>query len=165
MRFESLPLGCLWCSASLGLVLGRFFHHFYSCPTEPPAQCRDRVRVKRRYLKRRTVAFSSLFNFALPKPSSAQSRGTLFACNVVQGYVRACVSSFFCLLYCSTLIFRLNTSPPRGAVDAPTFHPGYLSFLRLTPRHADGPREVFRMTSLLCYYLCSPPCRRGLASS
>ena len=25
MRFETLSLGCLWCSESLGLVLGRLF--------------------------------------------------------------------------------------------------------------------------------------------
>ena len=56
----------------------------------------------------------------------------------------------FCVLYLFYLLFRLNTSPPRGAVSVATFHPGYLSFPGLTPRHADGPREAFRMTSPLC---------------
>ena len=84
-RFEFLSLGCLWCFEILGLVLGRFLPFF--CPPDPPAQCRARVRVKRRYLRRRTVAFSSLFNFALPTPSSAQSRGaTVVPCSRVTGY-------------------------------------------------------------------------------
>ena len=75
--------------------------------------------MKRRYLRRRTVPFSSLFHFALPTPSSAQIRGgdqgTLFACNVVQGYVRACVSSyiFVCCIW-STLFFGETLSPLAG---------------------------------------------------
>ena len=157
MRFDSLSLGCLWCSESLGLVLGRFFPFSFIIffPAEPLAQCRARVRVKRRYLTRSAVAFSSLFNFALPTSSPAQSRGaTRVPCSRVTWY-RAMYESVchllsFCVLFCSTLIFRLNTSPPRGAVGVATFHPGYLSFPRLTPRHADGPQKVFRMTSPLC---------------
>ena len=91
--------------------------NFSFCPAEPPAQCRVRVRVKRRYLRRRAVAFSSMFNFALPTPSSAQSRGgdqgTLFARNVVQGYVRVCVSSsIFCVLYLFYFVFSSEHSPP-----------------------------------------------------
>ena len=69
--------------------------------------------VKRRYLRRRAVAFSSLFNFALPTPSSAQSRGdqgTLFERNVVQGYVRVCVSFLiFCVLYLFYFVFSTIT--------------------------------------------------------
>ena len=136
---------------SFGAVLSFFFF----CPDEPPAHCRARVRIKRRYLRRRAVAFSSLFNFALPTASLAQSRGaTRVPCSRVTWY-RAmygsvCYLSFFVCCICSTLVFRLNTSPLRGAVGVATFHPGYLSFPRLTPRHADGPREVFCMTSSLC---------------
>ena len=49
----------------------------------------------------------------------------------------------FCVLYLFYYVFRLKTSPPNGAVSVVTFHPVYLSFPRLTPRLADGPREVF----------------------
>ena len=98
-----------------------------------------------------------------PEPGGDQ--GTLFARNVVQGHVRACESSFIfrCVVFGLLCFFQLNAFPPRGAVCAATFHPGYLSLLRLTPRHADGPREIFRMTSPLCKRLCSPPYRRELA--
>ena len=89
---------------------------------------------------------------ALPSPEPGGNQGTLFGRNVVQ---RLCTGLcvIFCLFVCcicSSLFFRLNTFPPRGAVGVATFHPGYLSFPRLTPGHADGPREVFRMTSPLC---------------
>ena len=57
--------------------------------------------------------------------------------------------SFVCCT-CSTLFFRLNIYPPSAAVGVDTFHPGYLTSPRLTPRHADGPWEVFGMTSPLC---------------
>ena len=104
---------------------------------------------------------------ALLSPEPGGDQGTLFARNVLQGYVRVCVSSlsFMCCI-CSTLFFfRLRKHvPPSGAVGVATFHPGYLSFPRLNPRHADGSRGGFRMTSPLCYRLCSPPYRRGLAS-
>ena len=69
-----------------------------------------------------------LFNFALPKPSSAQSRGaTRVSCLRVTWYrtmcyVRACRASFlclfitFCVLYVFYFFFRLNTffRPSRG---------------------------------------------------
>ena len=90
----------------------------------------------------------------------------MFARDVVQGHVRACVPSctFLCVVFVLLCVFRLNTSPPPGAVGVATFHPRYLSFPRLTLRHADGPREVFGMISPLHQCLCSPPYRRGLAS-
>ena len=136
---------------------GRYFQFFFR-PAEPPARCRARVRVKRRYLRHRTaVAFSSIVQFrpadALLSPEPGGDQGTLLARNVVQGYVRACVSSFFYFVRVvfDLLFFRLNSPPPRGAVgDATFFHPGYLSFPRLTPRHADSPRDVFGLTSPLC---------------
>ena len=161
--FESLSLGCSQYPESLRRVWGGSSHCCFSfCPAYPPAQCRARVRVKRRYLRRRAIAFSSLFDFALPTPSSAQSRGaTRVPCSRVTWYramygsVRHLLSFVCCI--CSTLLFRLNTSPPSGAVGVATFHPGYLPFPRLTPRLADGPREIFRMTSPLCQRPCSPP--------
>ena len=129
--------------------------NFSFCPAEPPAQCRVRVRVKRRYLKRRAVAFSSLFNFALPSPSSAQSQGaTRVPCSRVTWYraMYGSVCHLLCFVCCIVLLcfFRLNTSSPSRAEDVATFHPGYLSFPRLTPRLANGPREVFRITFPLC---------------
>ena len=85
----------------------------------------------------------------ISEPGGDQS--TLFARNVVQGYVRVCVLSFiFCVLYLFHFVFSSEDFPPSGAVGVANFHPGYLSFPRLTPRLADIQREVFRMTSLLC---------------
>ena len=183
MRFGSLSLGCLW-SESLGLVLERFFQFFFVLPNPLLSEFRARVRVKRRYLRHRPFASSSLFNLSLPTSSSAQSRGAtrvpcsrvmwyramsgpafhllffvyricftyrdnLFAGNVAM-YGPVCHLLLFCVLHLFYFVFRLNTPPRRGAVGAATFHPGYLSFLRLTLRHADGRREVFRMTCSLC---------------
>ena len=52
---------------------------------------------------------------ALLSAEPGSDQGTLFARNVVQGYVRVCVSYFiFSVFICSTLIFRLNTSPLAG---------------------------------------------------
>ena len=40
-------------------------------------------------------------------------QGTLFACNVVQGYVRVCVSYFiFCVLYLFYFVFSSKHFPP-----------------------------------------------------
>ena len=87
---------------------------------------------------------------ALLSPEPGGDQGTLFARNAVQSYVRACVSYFIiCVLHLFYFVFQLNTSPRRGAVGDATFHPGFLSFARLTPRHADGPREVFGVISPL----------------
>ena len=118
MRFESL---CLWVVRSVLRVFvgfwGGSFHFFSFCPAELPAQCRDRVRVKRRYLRRRAVAFSSLFNFALPTPSSAQSRGaTRVLCSRVTWY-RAMYGSVchllsFCVLCLFYFVFSAKHLPP-----------------------------------------------------
>ena len=55
---------CLWVVRGvLGVLVwywGGSSHYFFFGPAEPPAQCRARVWVKSRYLKRRTVEFSSL---------------------------------------------------------------------------------------------------------
>ena len=89
---------------------------------------------------------------ALLSPEPGGDPGTLFARNVVQGYVRACVSfSFFFVLYLFFFVFSAKRFPPmRGCKYAHLPSRGYLSFLRLTPLHADGPRKVFHMTSPLC---------------
>ena len=53
---------------------------------------------------------------ALLSPAPGGNQGTLFARNVVQGYVRVCVSYFiFCVLYLFYFVFfRLNPSPLAG---------------------------------------------------
>ena len=53
-----------------------FFFVLSSAGTPPPNRCRARIRLfAPRSLRPRTDGFSCLFNFALPTPSSAQSRG------------------------------------------------------------------------------------------
>ena len=70
---------------------------------------------------------------ALLNPEPGGDQGNLFARNVVQGYVRACESSFFCVSYLVYYLFRLNTLPLRGPVSDAPFHLWFLSSLRLTP--------------------------------
>ena len=119
-KFESLSLSCSWCSESLGLVSERFFPLFFCiCPAEPPAQCWARVRVKRRNLRRRAVAFSSLFHFALPTTSSAQSRGATRApCSRVTWYMGRygplCHSFFSCVAFVLFCFFGETLPPSRG---------------------------------------------------
>ena len=60
-------------------------------------------------------------------------QGTLFAHNVVQGYIWDCVLSIYFFNVVFVVLDRLNTPPPRGAVGDVTFHSGYLSFPHLTP--------------------------------
>ena len=120
MRFESLSSGCSPCPAIVGLVLGLFFlfsFFIFSCRT--PDQCRARVRKNHRYLRRRVVACSSLFNFALPMLTSAQSRRAIrVPCSRVTWYSAICGPVchllYFPCCFFSTLIFRLNTSPLAG---------------------------------------------------
>ena len=127
--------------------MGRLFPLFVSfCPAEHPDQCRTRDRVKRRYVRRRAVAFSSLINFALPTPSSAQSRRATRVPGSRVTWYRAMYGSVCHILsfvwYC-TFCSRLNTSPPSRAVGVATFHPGYLSFPRLTPPPCQWPAGDF----------------------
>ena len=152
------------------MVLGRFFLFTFPsslCSAEPPAQCRAKVRIKRRYVKRRTAAFSSLFSFALPTPSSAQSRGaTGVPCSRVTLYrdMYRPVCNLFCVCCSfSTLCFRLDTYPPHGVVGAATFHPGYLLFLCLNPRHADGEFFLHDFSLVLAPVFLSTSTRAGLA--
>ena len=90
-----------------------------------------------------------LLRYGLERPVAPQPRA---GGRPVYGSV--CLLLCFVCCICSALFvfcffFRLNTSSPSGAVGVDTFHPGYSSFPRLTPRLADGPREVFRKTSPL----------------
>ena len=89
----------------------------YFRPAEPPAQCRTRVRVKRRHLRRKAVAFSSLFNFALPTASSTQNRGaTRVPCSRVTWhramYGPLCHILLVCLLYLFYFALSAKHLPP-----------------------------------------------------
>ena len=113
-----MSLGFSWCSESRGLILGRLLPFCFR-PANPPVQCRARFRVTRRYLRRRTVAFSSLFKFVLPTPSSAQSRGaTRVACSRVTWYrakcTGLCVIFFLCVLYLFYFFSSKHFPPSRG---------------------------------------------------
>ena len=114
-------------------------------PADPSAQCRARVRVKTPLFEAQDCRFFVVIQFspadALLRPETGGDQGTLFARNVVQSYVRVCVSSFSLVCCSCSTSFQLNTSPPRGAVGEATFHPAYFSFPCLTRRHADGPRR------------------------
>ena len=156
MSFESLSLGCLHCPESLRRVLGRLFNYFFflTCrtPCSVPGQGSGKTPLSEAQGCRLfvIVQFRPADAFLSPEPGGDQ--GTLFARNMVQGYVRVCVSFFFFyVLYLFYFVFFcLSTSSPSGAVGVATFHPGYLSFPCLTPRLADGPRGFFRITSPLC---------------
>ena len=81
----------------------------------------------------------------LPTPSSAQSRGgTRVPCSRVTWYRAMYGSVCHVLSFCVLHLFYFGFSaqhflpPSRGCVGVATFHLGYLSFPRLTPRHADG---------------------------
>ena len=115
-------------SEILGLVLERCFP-FYFRPAEPLTQCPARVRETPVY----EAQNCRVFVVVLFRPADALSpepggdQGTLCARNVVQGYVRACVSSFvfvLCVIF-DLILFRLNSSPPGWAVGDDTFHFGY----------------------------------------
>ena len=131
---------------------GGYFHFFSFRLAEPPAQCQGSGKTP--LSEAQGFRFFVIAQFrpadALFSPEPGGDQGTLFACNVVQGYVRACESSFifFVRCICSILFFRLNTPPSRGAVGVATFHPEYLSNPRLT-HNADGPWEFFGMISPL----------------
>ena len=61
--------------------------------------------------------FSVLVQFcpadALLSPEPGGDQGTLFARNVVQGYVRVCMSYFiFCVLYLFSFVFSIKYFPP-----------------------------------------------------
>ena len=126
-------------------VWGGSNHFFLVLPTPlapAPALCRVRVRVFTPPSEAQDCCFFVFVQFrpadALLSSEPGGDQGTLFARNVVQGYVRVCVPSFiFCALY--LFYFFSSTKhfpPPRGAVGVATFHPWYLSFPRLTPAMA-----------------------------
>ena len=68
---------------------------------------------------------------ALLCPEPGGDQGTLFAHNVVQGYI--CVLYFVFVVLYVFYLFRLLTPPPRGMVGDVTCHSGYLLFPHLTP--------------------------------
>ena len=113
-------------------------NHFFLGPAgTPPALCRARVRVFTPLSEAQDCRFLVFVQSrpadALLSPEPGGHQGTLFAHNVVQGYIRCCVLSFIDFMLYLFYMFRLNTPPPRGAVGGVTFHSGYLSFPRLTP--------------------------------
>ena len=69
---------------------GGSYHICFSF-ADPPAQCLASVWIIWSHLRHRTIGFSCLFIFALPTPSSAESRGgdhgTLFTHNVARNWV------------------------------------------------------------------------------
>ena len=113
MRFECLRLGCSQrpgSSSGFRAVISIFFI-FSFFPAEPPAQCQASVREKTPLSEAQGCHFFIVVQFrpadALLSPEPGGDQNTLFARNVVQGYVRACVSSFFFCVscICSTLFF------------------------------------------------------------
>ena len=114
-----LSLGCSWCFQSLGLVLGRFLHCFLSCrsPCSVSGQGSGKTPLSEVQGCRSLVVVQFRPADALLSPEQGGDQGTLFARNVVQGYARACVSSFYYfrvlyLFYFFSFFFRLNTSRP-----------------------------------------------------
>ena len=108
-------MGCLWCSESLGLVLGRFFPFLLSsCRT--PCSMSGQGSGKTPQSEAQDCRFLVVVQFrpadALLSPESGIDQGTLFARNVVQDYVRACMSSFFLCVVFVLLCFFGKALPP-----------------------------------------------------
>ena len=134
--------------------MGRFLPFVPPAPPPPPLSVGPGSGKSGRYLRHTTAGFSCLFKFALPTPSSAQSRRlTRVPCSRITWYgaIGHCVLFFWfwCVSYLF-YFFRLNTSPTRGAVGDVTFHSGYISFPHPTPPpYPSGPRKALGMISPL----------------
>ena len=90
--------------SSFGAVLSIFFSF---CPAEPPAQCRVRVRVKRRYLRRRAVVFChcSISPCRRPPQSRAGRRPVYGSVCLLLCFVCCIVEMIFYALGCMQATF------------------------------------------------------------
>ena len=119
-----MSLGCLWCSESLGLVSGRFFSSFFFLSCRTPCSLAGQGWGKTPLSAAQSCRFFVVVQFrpadALLSPEPGGIQSTLFARNLVQGYVRVCVSFCFVIMcfICSILLFRLNRFPPSGIVPS-----------------------------------------------
>ena len=122
-------------------------------PAPSPDLCRARVRVFTPMSEAQDCRFFVFVQFppadALLSPEPGGDQGTLFAHNVVQGYICGCVLPFiyFCVVF--VLLVSADHSPPsRGCRWC---HLPFRVFVvsSSNPHHANGPREVFGVTSPL----------------
>ena len=133
MRFESLSLGCLCWSEGLGLGSGCFFtfflFFFYSgrTPFSVPGQGSGKTPLSEAQGCRFFVVVQFRPADALLSTDPGNDQGTLFAHDVVQGYVLACVSflTFLHVVYCYTFFSGQTLSPIAGLyVRPPAAIPG-----------------------------------------
>ena len=145
---------------------------FLSPAGTPPTLCRARVRVFTPLSETQDCRFFVFVQFrpadTLLSPEPGGDQGTLFAHDVVQGYIYIlyicdCVLSFFVCVVLALLVSAKRSSPSRG-VGGVTFHSGYVCVVSLSnPRHANGLREVFGVTSPLYFIAFVPlPFDKGL---
>ena len=117
MRLESLSLGYSWCPEGIHGVWGRFFPFYFclSCrtPCSVPGPCSGKTTLSEAQGCRFFVIVRFCPADALLSPEPGGDQGTLFARNVVQGYVRVCVSYFtVCVLYLFYFVFLTKHFPP-----------------------------------------------------
>ena len=151
---------CLWVVRSLLRVFvgfwGGSFFFFFRYVLRNPCLVQGQGSGKTPLSEAQGCRHFIMFNFPLPTPFSAQSQGaTRVPCSRVTWY-RAMywsvchLSYFVCCIRSTLFCFGYPLPRSRRCRCGATFPPECLSFPRLTPRLADGPREVFRMTSPLC---------------
>ena len=121
--------------------MGRFFPFFFSFLSRRtrcsvPGQGSGKTPLSEAQGCRRfvVVQFRPADALLSPEPGGRPVYGSV--CHLLC-FARCICSDFF------FFFFRLKPFSPSGAAGVDTFHPGYSSFPRLTPRLADGPREVF----------------------
>ena len=117
MSFESLSLGCSQCPEGLRRVLGRFFHYFVFLSCRTPISVPGHGSGKTPLFEAQGCLLFVIVPFgpadALLRPEAGGDQGTLFARNVVKGYVRVCVSSsIICVLYFFYFFFSSTHFPP-----------------------------------------------------
>ena len=133
-------------------VWGGSSQYFLSPAGTPPALCRASVRVFTSLSEAQDYRFGVFVYFhpadALLSPEPGGSQGALFAHNVVQDCICHCVLSFLLCVVFDLLVSAKQSSPSRGCRWC---HLPFRVFVvsSSNPRHANGPREVFRMTSPL----------------
>ena len=134
-------------------VWGGSSQFFLVLPAPPPPCAGPGSGCSLRYLRRRTAGFSCLSNFALPTASSAQSRGATRAPSSRITWYRAIYVSvcYLLFIFCFVLVLLVPAKHSSPSRSCRWCHLPFRVFVVSSSnrRHANGPREVFGVTSFL----------------